>query len=338
MRIIHLSKIDGICDHGAGADAGIHLHGIARQAASASLEICRAIGDRQCEAAALNNLGLCAIVQGDHAEAQQCWNASVAIYRELGLEKRAAPGLHNLGISYIDSGDLPAAQRCLEQALVTNRTASLRRDQALDLGWLGKLHWLLQDHDTAATMLEQALVLDEEIGGGEEQDWHLVWRAAVACESGNISEAWHYLQQAERLFPECANLKRWDLLQWRASILLAEGQVEAALQAAEQALAEMQSGGSDASTRGAILALLGGIHACLHPEASPEAERCFQQALAQLPDAAPTLCTRALVLQHYAAFLIHHGQAVRARACQAEAQAIFERMGVPAVGKLPPLH
>ncbi len=297
-----------------------------RQAALESLEICRAICDRQGEAAALNSLGLSAIVQGDHDETQRCWRASVAIYCELGLDKRAAPGLHNLGISYMDSGNLPASLQCLEQALEINHAAGVRRDQALDLGWLGKLHWLLRDYAAAISCLDRALALDDEIGGGEEQDWRLIWRAAVACESGDLPTAWSCLRQAEQMLEQgCANLNAWDITQWKASAYLAEGKLEAAQQAARQALAEAHTGGADANTTGAILALLGRIHGRLADD--QEAHLYFEKALALLPDAAPSIYSRAATLQQYGAFLTRVGNLAQAGACLSEARAIFERIG-----------
>jgi tetratricopeptide (TPR) repeat protein len=293
------------------------------------LEISQEIGDRRGEAASLNTLGLVAIVQGDQNETQRCLNTSVAIYRELGLERRTAPGLHNLGISYMDSGDMTASRRCLEQALAMNREVGARRDQALDLGWLGKLHWMMKDYATAARYLDRALELDRAIGGGEEEDWHLIWRTAVACEHGNLDKARGYLRHAEQMLDQGgANLKGYEIAEWHASIELAEGNLRAAERLARQALTEAQRLGANPAATGEIAVLLGRVLGSGPWVDGGCAKRYFEDALALLPDAVPTMYARAMALYHYGIYLDGHEGSDQAGLCLREARAIFERVGI----------
>jgi DNA-binding SARP family transcriptional activator len=300
-----------------------------RRATRRSLEISQEIGDRRGEAASLNTLGLVAIVQGDQNETQRCLNTSVAIYRELGLERRTAPGLHNLGISYMDSGDMASSRRCLEQALALNCAVGARRDQALDLGWLGKLHWMMKDYATAARYLDRALELDRAIGGGEEEDWHLIWRTAVACERGNLEEARGYLRQAEQMLEQGgANLKAYEIAEWDASIELAEGNLGAAERLARHALTEARRLGANPVAIGEITVLLGRVLGSGPLVDEAGAKGYFEDALALLPDAVPTMYARATALYHYGIHLDGHGGSDQAMLCLREARAIFERVGI----------
>ena len=306
-------------------------HNTSRQATLESLAISRAIGDRQGEAAALNNLGLSALVDGDYGQTQRHLEASVAIFRQLGLEKRTASGLHNLGIAYLDE-DLSTARRCLEQALAINRAAGARRDQALDLGWLGVVHWRLGDHAAAADCLDRALDLDRELGGGEEQGWHLLWGAAVACERRDLPAARHYLQQAAELVARGrGNVKAYEVIRWRAGIHLAEGDTETARRLARQALVEAEAAAAGPDMMGAISSLLGRCYAAGPGADDEQATHHFQQALALLPDAAPTRYARATALQHYGRYLADRDRSDEADACQEEARQILARCrNVPA--------
>jgi DNA-binding SARP family transcriptional activator/Tfp pilus assembly protein PilF len=319
-----------VCLRGIGmACWRMREYDVCRRATRRSLDISQEIGDRLGEAASLNTLGLVAIVQGDQHETQRCLNTSVAIYRELGLERRTAAGLHNLGISYMDSGDMGASRRCLEQALAMNRAVEARRDQALDLGWLGKLHWLRKDYATAARYLDRALELDRAIGGGEEEDWHLIWRTAVACEGGNLQEARGYLRRAEQMLAQgSANIKAYEIAEWHASIELAEGNLDAAERLARQALTEAQTFGASPTAMGEISVLLGRILGSDPPVGEGSAGRYFEDALALLPDAVPTMYARAMALYHYGIYLDGHDGTEQARLCFSEARAIFERVDI----------
>jgi DNA-binding SARP family transcriptional activator/Tfp pilus assembly protein PilF len=302
----------------------------ARAPALESLEVCRTIGDRQGEAASLINLGVVAIAQGDYDETQRCLSASVAIYRELGLERRTARGLHNLGIAYMESGDMAASRRCLEQALEINSVVGSPRDQALDLGWLGKLHWLCKDYEAAIDCLDLALALDGEIDAGEEEDWHLIWRAAVACETGDLSGARSYLQRSDEMVGQgTANLKAHDVMQWDASIHLAEGDVEAAQRLARLALAEAEAAGAGYRTLGELLIVLGRSLAADPAADDTEIHRCFEEALAVLPDVVPNMHLRGMTLYHYGNYLTDTGRLEQAAACLDEAREILQRIGVP---------
>lgn len=320
-----------LCLRGIGmAHWRLREYDASRPAVLESLKLCEAAGDRQGEAASLNTLGLLALVQGDHAETQRRLNASITLYRQLGLEKRTAPGLHNLGISYMECGRMAEAREALAAALAINREAGVLRDQALDLGWLGKLLWLLRDDAAAAAYLDEALTLDRESDGGEEEDWHVIWRMGVACESGDLTGARRYLHRAEVMVAQgCANLKAYDVVYWQGRLLLEEGQCVEAGQTARQALAMAEAAGADGRTLGDILILLGRCLGCDPAGDDGAARRAFQRALALLDDAVSTAYTRAVALRHYGAYLAERGEQDAARPYTDEARRIFARMGVP---------
>jgi tetratricopeptide (TPR) repeat protein len=188
---------------------------------------------------------------------------------------------------------------------------------------------MMKDYATAARYLDRALELDRAIGGGEEEDWHLIWRTAVACERGNLEEARGYLRQAEQMLEQGgANLKAYEIAEWDASIELAEGNLGAAERLARHALTEARRLGANPVAIGEITVLLGRVLGSGPLVDEAGAKGYFEDALALLPDAVPTMYARATALYHYGIHLDGHGGSDQAMLCLREARAIFERVGI----------
>jgi Flp pilus assembly protein TadD len=94
-----------------------------------SLAIKREIGDRQGEAASLNNLGIITQTRGDLAEAERLYREGLAIMREIGDRKGEADSLGNLGTIAYTRGDLAEAERLHRESLAIKREIDIPIDQ-----------------------------------------------------------------------------------------------------------------------------------------------------------------------------------------------------------------
>jgi len=297
----------------------------AQEAFTESLDICRAIGDHVGEAYALNDLGLVHIARGNHNETRRCWEKSAALFRSLGLENRAAVALHRLSILHMSRGNYAAARECLEESLAIHRATDAKPREALDLGWLGNLHFSQGQYEDAHRCLEEALALDQEIGGGEEEVWHLTWLGGVAYETGDMAQAEGYLRKAIQLAQERGtDLRLHEAYCRLAAVHLAQGNGEAALTAARQALAEAQAG-DELEAIGSCYSILGAVYSSGLVKETEDPSRYFERALGLLEEGNPFWY--GVALRRYGAYLLHSGDRERGQARLREAEAIFRRLG-----------
>ena len=87
------------------------------------------IGDRQGEAASLNNLGIIAETRGDLAEAEKLYRESLAIKREIGNRIGEAASLNNLGNIASANGNMDERHRCYTEAVRIQREIGIPIDQ-----------------------------------------------------------------------------------------------------------------------------------------------------------------------------------------------------------------
>jgi predicted ATPase len=119
-------------------------YGSAWESLQGSLELFRALGDRQCEADVLLELSGVAHDQGLIEEALALATPALASFRELGERWWVAQALHLMGECFLDSKDFQRASATLKEALATfddlgdrdfmQRTAHDLGDLALDQG------------------------------------------------------------------------------------------------------------------------------------------------------------------------------------------------------------
>lgn len=84
-----------------------------------SLALCREVGDRWGEAAALGNLGTIARWQRNYAAAVQYYQESLPLFKETGNQSDIATMTGNLGHAAYAQGDYATARTCYFEALQT---------------------------------------------------------------------------------------------------------------------------------------------------------------------------------------------------------------------------
>jgi DNA-binding SARP family transcriptional activator/tetratricopeptide (TPR) repeat protein len=131
-------------------------HGTAAAAA-------RQAGDREAEAAALNQLGIVQRLSGDLPGAADSLEAALAIFRAIGSGPGLAAVLHDLGVRRAVTGDFPAAAGHLDESLAICRELGDRRGQAYALYDRGGVRLATGDSASAARDLNEALAIFRDL-------------------------------------------------------------------------------------------------------------------------------------------------------------------------------
>ncbi|MBO0610218.1 AfsR/SARP family transcriptional regulator [Myceligenerans salitolerans] len=129
------------------------------QHAQRALELFRSAGERQWEAAALNNLGWCLARFGQYATARHHCQAALDSSRALGYTAGEAASLDSLGYVATRAGDHAAAVDHYREALRVHQAMKDTYEEANTLSGLAEAHAALGDHDSARTAWKAALAL-----------------------------------------------------------------------------------------------------------------------------------------------------------------------------------
>ena len=168
-----------------------------------ALRRARAVGDREVEASALNQLGWASgWVEGDAARRHH--HQAISVAREIGDERILALSLNGLGFLEFQSGNPSEARRLLEESLDVSRSF-----WATDLspvggifGWLGLTMLLQGDLPGAKQHLEKALMSENTIGGGVFRSLWLSGLGLVSAFAGRYEEAKAFLDEGLRVTEE----------------------------------------------------------------------------------------------------------------------------------------
>jgi len=101
------------------------------EASKARLELARATGDIEHEAAALNMLGAAAGLKGDRALGRQFYEESVELHRQMDDPASLAGAIGNLALLERQDGNLPRARLLLDESLALSRA----HGSELDIVW-----------------------------------------------------------------------------------------------------------------------------------------------------------------------------------------------------------
>jgi CHAT domain-containing protein/tetratricopeptide (TPR) repeat protein len=153
-----------------------------------SLEISRQIGDRQGEAASLNNLGTAYQSLGQFHRAIEFHQQSLEISRKIGNSQGEAISLGNLGNAYDSLGQYQKALEFHQESLVIKREIGDRQGEAASLGNLGAAYQSLGQYQKASEFNQQYLEISREIGS----------RRGEAASLGNLGNAYQSLGQYQK--------------------------------------------------------------------------------------------------------------------------------------------
>ncbi|MFY1633847.1 AfsR/SARP family transcriptional regulator [Solwaraspora sp. WMMB335] len=129
-----------------------------------SLELNRAVGDREGQADA--HLGLCWVLarEGDLDGALEQARSASTLYRAVGSPAGQAKALNNSGWLQARRGAFDEALTCCEQALALHERHGDRHGAALSWDNLGYVRHRLGEHVAAADCYERALALHRRLG------------------------------------------------------------------------------------------------------------------------------------------------------------------------------
>jgi CHAT domain-containing protein/lipopolysaccharide biosynthesis regulator YciM len=134
-----------------------------------ALALYREIGNRQGEAASLDNLGNTYLALGQYERAIAFHEQSLPITREIGDRQGEARSLNNLGNAYSSQGQYERAITFHEQSLEITQEIGARQFEAASLASLGLSYKDLGHYQQAIVFLEQALKIMQEIGDQQRE-------------------------------------------------------------------------------------------------------------------------------------------------------------------------
>ena len=143
----------------------------------------------EARAAALGDLGIVFMKQGDLKRAEEHYQAALAIHREIGNRLGEAAGLGNLGLVYEQQGDLDRAEEHHQASLTVDREIGNRLGEAYSLGNLGIVFTQQGDLDRAEEYHQAALAIHREIGSRLGEASVLGNLGLVYAEQGDLGRA-----------------------------------------------------------------------------------------------------------------------------------------------------
>jgi non-specific serine/threonine protein kinase len=156
-------------------------------------------------ARALNNAGILARVQGDHAAAQTLLQESLAIGRELNAPKRITAALGNLAIVAMEQARYEDAEALLQETAMLERAIGDRLALAGTLENLGVLLRVRGDYPAARLLLEESLTTMRDIGERLGEAVLLRSLGLVECAQGNLKAAERHLREALTICQEISD-------------------------------------------------------------------------------------------------------------------------------------
>ncbi|MDE2126080.1 MAG: tetratricopeptide repeat protein [Armatimonadetes bacterium] len=136
----------------------------AQRLASQSLEIKRAMGDRQGIASSLNSLATLALSRSDYDAARPWYEESLDIERSLGNRQGVTACLIGLANIAVEQGDTAQARRLYQESLNIKQEFGDRRGIAASLVGLAKVATLEGDWDEAHRLCNESLDLRRVLG------------------------------------------------------------------------------------------------------------------------------------------------------------------------------
>ncbi len=181
------AEADRLLDQGSRQNA-ISQFREALQSWEQALTIYQKIGNRQGEAASLNNLGNAYASLGQYQRAIEFHEQSLKIKLEIGNRQGEAASLNNLGNAYHSLGQFHRAIEFQQQSLEISREIGNRRGEALSLNSFGNVYQSLGQFHRAIEFHQESLGISREIGN----------RRGEASSLGGLGYTYECLGQFQR--------------------------------------------------------------------------------------------------------------------------------------------
>ena len=164
-----------------------------------SLQLSRELENHYGMTLALSGLGLTVLYLGDYERASVLCEESLALSRERGDPRSIASALTNLGITVLERGDDKRARTLCEESFTMRQQLGDKGGSAHSLAILGRIAMHQSDYERATTCYEESLTLRQETGEKEGIATALEGLAAVAGVGGQPISAARLYGSAEFL-------------------------------------------------------------------------------------------------------------------------------------------
>lgn len=204
-------------------------HDQAREQYRKSRDIEREVGDRHGEAMATHNLGLLEQSSGEYDSARECYERCLSIDREIGDRQGEATTLLNLGALAIDQGLYTEAREQLLTALDIFQGLDDTGSEANTLGYLGQVARLHGEYDQAGEHYEEGLQIASDVDVPAHEGDALAGQGWIAYETAAYDEAVDQFEAALDLLRESGMpAQTADVLRGLAATRREQGQYETA--------------------------------------------------------------------------------------------------------------
>lgn len=304
------------------------------------LELFRDAGDERGRAGSLDDIAQVLWLLGRYDEALARGTEALEERRRLGDEHSVALSLLTIGHVERHLGRFEQAEARYREALAVRRGLDDRAGIAACLNGFGALAFQRGDFDGARAQWEEAIGHAEEAGVlplVAVIEGHL---GEVARARGNPGEARARFEQSERAARELGDKRLLsEALRNLSALELAAGEVDRARDMARRAFELADGAGIPVDVARALVAL-GEVHGQTlfaadeedeHAEIVSPAEAYFRQAVELLRDIGNE-AELGVALERFGAYRIERGDFSDGKQLIAEAQAIFERLGMKAFG------
>ena len=222
----------------AGAERYSSAAGEANRIALEALDHARRSGDREAEAAALNNV---AITTADWGASLRYQRLALDIATAAGHERRVATMQGNLGFAYDSLGLYRRARGYCERAAAYARARNLPAQLGVALVNLAHAAVGLGDLPGADRVLEEALVASREAGDRTGEVLTVMLQGRAALHAGQAQRVGELLRQSDAAMREVAFPDRASTLALLGQTELLRGDLDAAQAYTEQAAALRRS-------------------------------------------------------------------------------------------------
>ncbi|MCI5158864.1 MAG: tetratricopeptide repeat protein [Candidatus Electrothrix sp. AUS1_2] len=196
-----------------------------------SLCICRELGDRAGQGAALKHLARLCHAQCSHAQALGHLEECLLICRDLGDRIGQKDVLQHLGLIHQERCRYGEALSCLEETLALQRESGDRCGQALTLGRIGRVYKERCEHGEALKYLQESLTICREIGDRAGEGTALADFARIYRARCDFATALPLFEQCLIIFREIGDEAEEIFISWSIGcIYYGEGDKEKAEQ------------------------------------------------------------------------------------------------------------
>jgi tetratricopeptide (TPR) repeat protein len=172
-----------------------------------SIDLDRAIGDDQGEAASLHQMSRIYLNLGDLKQALTLSQQSIEIKRAIGDDQGEAASLHQMSRIYRNLGDLKQALTLSQQSIEIKRAIGDRQGEAASLHQMSRIYLNLGELNQALTLSQQSIEIKRAIGDrqGEANSLH---QMSIIYESlGELNQALTLSQQSIEIYGAIGNRK-----------------------------------------------------------------------------------------------------------------------------------